>query len=104
MPMLRQMLATVAFLQASMIGLRGVTSDIKIRMVNPITDRTVVPGKHISTSAVTGINQIGTKRVSYDQTGTQVTRSHNSKRVSVMRSVSHTAHKSQYNSNNINSH
>ena len=72
---------------------------MKIRIVSPVTDRSVVPGNPSGTDGVNGTskngtNKTGTKRVPREQTGTQVTRSHNSKQVSVVRSESHTSHNS----------
>jgi len=80
------------------------TSDIKIRIVSPVTDRSVVPGKHTGTDGVTGndengTDKTGTNRVPRKQTGIHTTRSHNSKQVNVMRSESHTAHNSTIQNN-----
>ena len=87
------MLATVASLKVSMIGLRGVTRDIMNRIRNPVTDHQMVPGTNSGTEEPTGTNIMtgtkvitcepnGTKNVLSDQTGTQVTRSHISNEVS----------------------
>ena len=76
------------------------TSDIKNRIMNPVTDHQVVPGKNSGTEEPTGANIMtgtkvitcepnGTKNVLSDQTGTQVTRSHISNEVSVKISDHH---------------
>ena len=54
----KPILATVSFLKVSMIGLRGVTSDIKNHIMNPVLDHQVVPGKNSGTEEPTGANTL----------------------------------------------